>query len=137
MRLIIVIFLVAVGGCSAHPPTSSGLTTAAVSGEAAVTVLLSSFAFDPERIRLKAGEPVRLRLVSESGGGHNFSAPAFFAESSFLPGSSAPAGGEIEVGPHQKVEVSLVPRQPGTYPLTCTHSLHDLFGMTGSIDVVP
>jgi hypothetical protein len=25
----------------------------------------------------------------------------------------------------------LVPRQPGTYQLKCTHTLHDLFGMTG------
>jgi uncharacterized cupredoxin-like copper-binding protein len=137
VRLVILPLIVALAGCSAQPPARSGAATAPVSGGETVTVLLSNFSFDPEHIRLQAGRPIRLRLVNESDGGHNFSAPAFFTASSFPPGSSPPTDGTIEVASHQTVEVPLVPRQPGTYPLKCTHSLHALFGMTGAIEVVP
>jgi uncharacterized cupredoxin-like copper-binding protein len=136
VRLVMLSLVVALAGCSAQPPAGSGAATAPVSGGETVTVLLSSFSFDPEHIKLPAGKPVRLRLVNESDGGHNFSAPAFFAASSFPPGSSAPTDGTVEVASHQTVEVPLVPRQPGTYPLKCTHPLHALFGMTGAIEVV-
>ena len=44
-----------------------------------VEVRLSSFDFEPETIRLAAGEPVVLHLVNAGQGGHNFSAPQFFA----------------------------------------------------------
>jgi plastocyanin len=100
-------------------------------------VLLADFSFSPDDITLHAGEPVTLRLVNQSAGGHDFNAPKFFAASSFPAGSMAPAGGGIEVGPKQTVEVALTPRTVGTYPVTCTHFLHSLFGMTATIDVVP
>ena len=78
-----------------------------LSGEV-VTVLLSNFAFDPDHIRLQVNKPVRLRLVNESSGGHSFSAPAFFAASSFPSDSSAPGDGVIEVASRQKTEIALV-----------------------------
>ena len=137
MGKLVLVSLVALAGCSALTSTSSGPGTAPAGGGETVTVVLSNFSFDPDHIRLRAGEPVRLQLVNESDGGHNFSAPAFFAGSSFPPGSSAPVGGEMEVGSRQTVEIALVPRKPGTYPLKCTHSLHALFGMTGAIEVTP
>jgi uncharacterized cupredoxin-like copper-binding protein len=102
-----------------------------------VTVTLSNFAFEPEHLRLKAGVPVRLRLVNESSGAHDFSAPAFFAASSFPPGASAPRDGDVDVAGHDTVEISLIPRTAGTYRLRCTHFLHGLFGMHGSIEVSP
>jgi len=105
--------------------------------EMTITVRLSSFAFDPAYVRVKAGVPIRLRLANESDGGHNFSAPTFFAASSLPPGSSGPSDGKVEVGPHQTVEVAMVPRSPGKYPLTCTHFLHGLFGMEGTVEVTP
>ena len=63
----------------------------------AITVRLSNFAFGPEDLRLKAGAPVRLRIVNDSDTGHNFSAPAFFAASGLLAGSSIPLNGAVEV----------------------------------------
>ncbi len=98
---------------------------------------MSNFAFDPDHLRFKAGVPVRLRLMNESGDGHDFSAPAFFAASSFPPGSSAPPNGEVAVGAHQTVELAVIPGTPGRYPLRCTHFLHSLFGMHGTIEVTP
>ncbi len=135
LRVVTPILLVALAGCSAQP--SAGVHRADAPASDSVTVLLSNFAFDPEHIQLKSGMPVQLRFVNESNGGHSFSAPAFFAASSFPPGTSAPEGGEIEVTSHQTVVLQLVPRQPGTYSLKCTHALHDLFGMTGAIEVIP
>jgi plastocyanin len=102
-----------------------------------ITVRLSNFAFAPDHLQLKAGVPVRLRLVNESGGGHNFSAPAFFAAASFPSGSSAPPDGEVAVGSHQTVEITVVPRTPGAYRLECTHFLHSIFGMHGTVEVTP
>jgi uncharacterized cupredoxin-like copper-binding protein len=102
-----------------------------------IAVQLSNFAFAPEHLQLKAGVPVRLRLMNESNGGHNFSAPKFFATSTFPPGVPAPPDGEVAVGSRQTVEITVVPHTPGAYRLECTHFLHSLFGMHGTIEVVP
>jgi uncharacterized cupredoxin-like copper-binding protein len=134
VRIVILTPLAALAACSAEQSASN---TRSVSDGGTVTVVLSNFSFEPDHIRLKAGKPVRLHLVNESNGGHNFSTPTFFAASSFPPGLSAPGGGAVDVASHQAVDIALVPRQPGTYQLKCTHTLHDLFGMTGAIEVTP
>jgi uncharacterized cupredoxin-like copper-binding protein len=135
VRTTLLPLIVVLAACSGRP---SGIAqpTAPTGDGAAITVRLSSFAFDPEEIRLKSGAPVRLHLVNDSDAGHNFSAPAFFAASSLLAGSSVPLNGVVEVEPHQTVEVALVPGSPATYPLECTHFLHSLFGMHGTIAVM-
>ena len=127
-------------GCapSTPPPPSAPPPPFAPAGEAkGVTVRLSNFSFDPEILTLKAGVPVTLTLVNDSSGAHDFSAPAFFAASSLQPGSQVTADGRVAVDANQTVAVTLVPRTPGTYPLECTHFLHDTFGMHGTIQVVP
>ena len=101
-----------------------------------VAIHLSNFAFDPDYLKLKIGVPTRLRLQNDSNGGHNFSAPAFFASSSLLPAQQQPDG-EVNVPAHQTVEFTVVPNKPGTYRLDCTHFLHGIFGMHGTIDVIP
>jgi plastocyanin len=133
-RLLLLIVLAA---CSAKPTGTAQRTVQPLADGETITVRLSSFAFDPEQIRLKAGVPVRLRLVNESDGGHNFSAPTLFAASSFLPGSSVPSSGAVEVGSHQTVEITFVPGKPSTYLLECTHFLHSAFGMHGTVEVMP
>ena len=102
---------------------------------ASITIVLSSFAFDPDHIRLKVGTPVRLHLVNESSGGHSFTAPGFFASSSPERGFSIPSNGAVEVPSRQKVDVVVVPHTPGQYRLECTHFLHTAFGMHGTIEV--
>jgi plastocyanin len=112
---------------------ASGTATAQQAGGArTVEVQLSSFDYAPSTIRLKAGEPVVLRLVNTGKGGHNFAAPQFFAAAG---GVSGPVQrGRVEVGGHQSADVRLTPAR-GTYKLKCTHTLHSAFGMTGSIVV--
>ena len=99
-----------------------------------VEVRLSNFDYSPREIRLRAGEPVVLRLVNSSGGGHDFSAPAFFAAARVDTGEALVRGGKIEVPSRQSVSVRLVPAR-GTYRLRCTHLLHSAFGMRGQIVV--
>jgi uncharacterized cupredoxin-like copper-binding protein len=137
MRIVVIPLIVGLASCSAQPsPTYIEATGPASSGEV-ITVQMSNFAFDPDDIRLKAGMPVRLRLMNGSDGGHNFSAPSFFATTRFAASSPLPPNGTIEVLPHQTVELAVVPQVQGTYLLECTHFLHSTFGMHGTIEVVP
>ena len=97
-----------------------------------VEVRLSSFAFSPEAIALTAGRPVILHLVNSGGGGHNFSAPQFFAAATNVSGPVNE--GTVEVRGHQSVDITLTPSR-GTYRLRCTHTMHSTFGMHGTITV--
>lgn len=100
-----------------------------------VTVTLSSFSFEPATIHLHAGQPVMLRLVNDGRGGHNFSAPEFFAASQLRAQDQALLSkGAVEVGGHDSKNIGLVPRA-GTYKLRCTHTMHSAFGMKGEIVV--
>jgi uncharacterized cupredoxin-like copper-binding protein len=133
MRTLAVTMLLARAWIAAKPGVAQ--QTVPQSSTGTLTISLSNFAFDPEHIRLKVNTPIRLRLVNESGGGHSFSAPTFFAASSLEPGSSVPTGGKVEVGSHQTVDIILAPRVPGQYRVECPHFLHTLFGMHGTIEV--
>jgi plastocyanin len=97
-----------------------------------VEVRLSNFSFTPEAIALNAGRPVTLHLVNTGGGGHNFSAPQFFAASTNVSGPIRE--GVVEVPGHQSVDITLTP-SPGSYRLRCTHTMHSTFGMHGTITV--
>lgn len=118
-------------------PVSAEQPKAATPADRTITVSLSNFAFEPAQIRLKAGVQARLRLVNDSSGGHDFSAPAFFGSSTYPPGSSPPVDGDVAVAAHRSVEITLVPRAIGIYRVECTHFLHSLFGMHGTIEVTP
>ena len=99
-----------------------------------IVVHLSNFAFTPDHLLLHSGTAVTLRIVNDSSGSHNFSAPALFAASAF-PGGSSPANGKVELDSKQSQDIVFVPRVPGTYKIECGHFLHSLFGMTGIIVV--
>jgi plastocyanin len=100
-----------------------------------IVIHLSNFAFVPDRIELRAGTMIRLHLVNDGSGSHNFSAPGLFATSIFPAGVSPPQG-RIEVAGDRSVDLELTPRSPGTYQFECTHFLHHLFGMHGTIVVL-
>lgn len=99
-----------------------------------VEVDLASFSFTPSSIPLRAGEPIVLKLVNRGRGGHNFSAPEFFAAARMASGQAAIVDGTVEVPSRQTVEVRLTPAR-GQYALHCTHTLHTAFGMRGEIVV--
>lgn len=100
---------------------------------AMVEVRLSSFDYDPNAVRLRAGQPVVLRLVNDSGRGHDFSAPQFFALARVNPGDRAHIRrGSVEVPKNETREIRLVPER-GRYRLRCTHTFHAALGMRGEI----
>jgi len=97
-----------------------------------VEVQLANFSFAPRAITLTAGRPVILHLVNSAGGGHNFSAPQFFAAATGVSG--AVHNGTVDVPGHQSVDIRVTPSR-GTYRLRCTHTMHTAFGMSGTITV--
>ena len=99
---------------------------------ATVEVQLSSFAYAPDEIHLRAGQRVTLHLVNTGRGGHNFAAPEFFAAAADVSGPVTQ--GKVEVGSHASVDVTLTPAA-GRYRLRCTHTLHTSMGMSGEIVV--
>jgi len=126
--MILGLFLTLAGASSAqYQPT---LPTNA----STIIIHLSNFEFNPSQLRLRVGVPVHLLLMNDSGGGHNFSAPAFFAASTVQAGTPL-HDGKIDVPAGGHVEITMVPGAPGTYKLECSHFLHSLFGMTGTIIV--
>ena len=98
-------------------------------------VELSNFDFTPKELRFRAGQPATLVLANLASGGHDFAAPEFFAAARVQPGDAAlVVDGEVEVPAGSTRTVHLVPAA-GTYRLTCTHTMHALFGMKGRIVV--
>lgn len=119
---------------------SLGLTASATAqqdaAETRVAIALTSFAFTPEVTTLEHGHRYVIHLDNQSGGGHNFAAPAFFAAAVIAPTDRAKISrGRIEVGGHSAVDIHLTAPAAGTYALRCTHFLHTGFGMSGSIVV--
>jgi plastocyanin len=96
------------------------------------TIYMWSFDYSPKPIHLAAGRPVTLTFVNRSGGGHDFTAKAFFATARITAGAAP--GGKIELGPRQTRSITLVPRA-GTYKVHCGHFLHRQFGMENVIVV--
>jgi plastocyanin len=113
---------------------SSSLATA--QAPATVEVHLSNFKFAPATVVLKRGQPTILRLVNDSGGGHDFTAREFFASATLAPRDRAlVADGEVEVPGKQIREIRVTAPRAGTYKLKCSHSFHKALGMSGRIVV--
>ncbi|HEX8573324.1 MAG TPA: hypothetical protein VF759_11300 [Allosphingosinicella sp.] len=98
-------------------------------------VQLSTYDIQPDEIRLKAGEAVRLRFVNNSNQGLRFSAGDFFRSAKLRRRDSALVrGGDIEVPPLSTRTVVLVPKA-GRYKAAGANLLHRLLGMSGRIIV--
>jgi uncharacterized cupredoxin-like copper-binding protein len=145
----LVVALLALAGCAAGTGPGTAPPDAATAGGAAavdwakaerVDVALVDFDFQPARIVLERGQPYQLHLENRGKGGHNFDAPAFFRAVTLRDGPMATevrdGKGAVELARGQSKDIDLVPTEPGTYPLECTHLLHAaIFGMTGEIVV--
>jgi hypothetical protein len=98
-------------------------------------ILLTRWDIDPGEIRLKAGEPVRLRFVNNTPQALSFSAERFFRASKLRNRDGAAVkGGELDVPPLSTVTVVLVPKA-GRYRVDGGSLFHRLLGMSGSIIV--
>ena len=113
----------------------SATSQAVAQAAAEQRVELSSFDFTPRALHLRAGQPYTLVLTNVASGGHDFSAPEFFAAARVQPSDAGLIDdGEIEVPGKSTRTVHLIPAA-GSYKLTCTHTFHAMFGMKGTIVV--
>jgi plastocyanin len=99
---------------------------------AQLTVQVWSFGFAPQPIHLRAGQPVTMTFVNQSGSSHDFTAPGFFQHAKITAGA-APEN-EIEFRPHETKIITLVPAV-GVYQAHCSHFMHKQMGMSVSIVV--
>lgn len=100
-----------------------------------IAIELTDFAFAPAALRLRKDRPYLLHFVNKGSGGHNYSAPAFFAAARIDPADAAfVRKGTVEVARGQSRAVRLVPAA-GSYKVKCTHFMHPALGMRGSIVV--
>ena len=98
-------------------------------------VLLTSYAIPPRVLKLKAGEPVRLRFVNNSEQPHRFAAGAFFAHAELRGGDREMVhGGSVAVPPLSERTIALVPRA-GRYSMSGGDIARRLLGMHGRIVV--
>ena len=105
------------------------------SGAAKTEVALASFKYTPRTIRIRAGQPVVLHLVNVASGGHDFSAPEFFAAAQLRAADRAAVrDGRVELRGGASRDIGLVAKA-GRYRLRCTHTFHKTLGMTGEIVV--
>lgn len=118
-------------GTSGHDRPAVEVTATPVDGRQHVEIALHSFYFEPNRITVKAGVPVELRLSKKS----------FFVPHNFH--LSAPEAG-IEVNqnvgflgvfPGGKT-VTFTPTKPGEYEFMCHKGNHMAKGMMGTLIVV-
>ena len=97
-----------------------------------IQIVLSNFSFTPNMVRLQRNTPYVLHLMNSASGGHAFSAPELFAAVMVAPEDRGKIiGGKIEIGAGQSVDIAITPMTAGTYPIVCTHFLHQSFGMHG------
>jgi plastocyanin len=98
-------------------------------------VLVTSFAIQPQVIRLKAGQPVRLRFVNNSEERHRFAAGAFFRAAQVRPHDAAlVAHGGLTLAPLSTETIGLVPAA-GRYKVRGDNLVHRMLGMTARIVV--
>ena len=95
-------------------------------------IVLSSYSFAPSTLRLQRNISTRLHLMNSASGGHAFSSPELFAAVMVAPEDRAKImSGKIEIPAGGSVDITITPMTAGTFPIVCTHFLHQSFGMRG------
>ena len=98
-------------------------------------VLLTTYDIAPDEIRLKAGEPVRLRFVNTSNQRLGFSAGGFFGKAQLRHrDQDLVKGGTIEVPALSTRTIVIVPKA-GRYKARGGSFVHRILGMNGKIIV--
>lgn len=128
MKFRILLLLIAI---PMIPPAAASAQTAIP-----ISVTMTDFAFAPGTLDLKAGMTYQLHFINSGSKDHNFTAPEFFAAAQIAPEDQAKLEkGAVALGRGQSADVTLTPAQPGTFSAECTHFMHKMMGMHGSIIV--
>ncbi len=100
-----------------------------------VEVRLVNYSFAPATLRLRASEPVRLRLVNASQMQHAFASPAFFGAGQVRDQDrKLLQHGRVLVPAGSVREITVLPAA-GRFTLKCSNRVHKMIGMSGEIVV--
>jgi plastocyanin len=109
--------------------------TATAQTAESITISLTDYAFTPSSLALKAGTAYHLHFTNAGSKDHDFTAPEFFVASQVSPDDQAKVNrGTLAIDKGQEVDVTVTP-VAGSYPFTCTHFMHKMMGMHGTITV--
>ncbi len=106
-----------------------------------VTVALSEFRFAPQQLEFRQGAPYRLRIENRGNLTHTFNSEGFFeaiAVQKLRSGeneTALPYVKNIVVAPGEVKDLYFLAVVPGSYDLRCSVILHDVFGMTGTVEI--
>ena len=138
MRLVALAFGFALlGGCASTHAIEPQLVSADMDFTSAETVevSLSNFRFSPTSLEFRSGKPYILKISNDAEGGHDFTAPEFFAAARVeAEDANRIANGQLELAGGETTSIRLVPGT-GEYKLVCTHFGHSTLGMVGKIIV--
>lgn len=110
-------------GC-ARVGVQEGLGKPAGPGVQEVALEAVSFGFIPNRIRVRAGDEIRLRVRNTSRIGHNLT----------ILRPNGRKAKSVDLPARETVEVSFRARRRGRYAIYCDRFLHQPLGMEGVID---
>jgi plastocyanin len=100
-----------------------------------VTVTMANFNYTPADLHLAAGRSTTIHFVNSGSGGHDFTAPEFFAAATMDAANRTKVGGadgRVSLGKGESIDVILTPKA-GTYKAHCSHFMHSSLGMKGRI----
>jgi uncharacterized cupredoxin-like copper-binding protein len=101
-----------------------------------INISLTDYAFAPAALDLKAGTTYHLHLSNGGSKDHDFNAPEFFVASQIAPDDQAKIKrGKIAIDKGQEIDIEVTPGATGSYSFTCTHFMHNMMGMHGTITV--
>jgi plastocyanin len=107
----------------------------AQTGAEAINISLSDYAFAPATLTLKAGTAYHLHFTNAGTKDHDFTAPEFFAASQVAQEDQAKIKhGTVAIDKGKDVDVTVTPGA-GNYKIICTHFMHSMMGMHGTITV--
>ena len=104
-------------------PFAAIVLAACTPSQQVTTVTMTSFAFEPARMTVKAGQTVRILLDNPDSIPHAFDIPEL--------------GVGLAVIPEAAVEIEFVATEPGTYIYFCGIEGHREAGMEGVLVVEP
>lgn len=101
-----------------------------------VSITLTDYAFAPSALNLKTGLAYQMHFTNGGSKDHNFSAPEFFAAAQIATEDQTKVEkGLVALASGQSIDITVTPGQPGVFPVECTHFMHKMMGMHGSIVV--
>jgi uncharacterized cupredoxin-like copper-binding protein len=104
--------------------------------DAPINITLSNYAFTPGAITLNSGTAYHFHFTNSGTKDHDFSAPEFFAASQVAPEDQAKLQkGLVALESGQSIDLTVTPGRPGTFAFECTHFMHKMMGMHGTITV--